>query len=124
MFLACMCACVSVVVTPPSPSSLSPSCVFSRFSPPPPLCVFPALFLTLGRQWRAPAPPLHRWRVLPHPTHTRSPSASTVHCENHTVILPSSMSRQMEAIHALHPVLFFRLRQLTWVQDFRRENTG
>ena len=33
-----------------------------------PLCL-PALFLTLGWQWRAPAPPLHRWRFLPHPTH-------------------------------------------------------
>lgn len=80
VFLACMCACVSVVVTPPSPSSLFPSCDFSLFSPPPPLCVFPALFLTLGRQRRAPAPPLHRWRVLPHPTLTHSHSASTVHC--------------------------------------------
>lgn len=61
-------ACVSVVVTPPSPSL---SCISS---PPPPLCVFPALFLTLGRQRRAPAPPLHR--VLPHPhAHTGTDAA-------------------------------------------------
>lgn len=61
----CMCVSSSDFLPPPHlslpPSLLTPS-----------LCVFPALFFTLGRQWRAPAPPLHRWRILPHPTHSLS----------------------------------------------------
>lgn len=116
MFLAWTCACVSVVMTPPSPSflSLSPSHI-SLSSPPPSFCVFPALLSLLavsGEQQR-----LHYRqgeRVLPLLTHKHTifiHYVTTVHCGNRTRSLPQSFCSQLVPFGGHHTVLF-RLMQL------------
>lgn len=111
-----VCASVSVVVTPPSPSShsLSLSCFPSLLtSSSSPLCVSCSA-LALCRQRRAPAPPLHGWRILPHLSHQHALCAATVQYGNHTVILPPFRAGKW-SLSVLQTLSLFKLTWLLWM---------
>lgn len=88
-----LCACVSVVVTPPLTTlpliALPLAFFFSSLLTSSTLLCLSCSALTLGSQWRTPAPPLQRWRESSPTAHTHTHTRS--HTHSHTMQLQCTM---------------------------------
>lgn len=109
----CVCKCVSSGDSPIPLIALSLSCFPSLLTSSSPPCLSCSA-LALCRQRRAPAPPLHGWRILPHLSHQHTLCAASVQYGNHTLILPSVRAGKW-SLSALPTLLLFRLTWLLWM---------